>query len=115
MIQIYHNPRCSKSRACENFLLELKQPYEVIKYLENPLSFAEIKSILDKLKIPAEKLIRKSEKIWKEKYKDQVLTEDEIIEVMAEYPILIERPIIVNGNKAVIGRPLENIGKIIDI
>ena len=113
MIQIYHNPSCSKSRACENFLLELNQPYEIIKYLENPLSFEEIKSLLQKLQIPASELIRKGEKIWKEKYKDQVLTEDEIISAMVQNPILIERPIIVNGNKAVIGRPLENIDKIL--
>ncbi len=113
MIQIYHNPRCSKSRICENFLLELNQPYEIIKYLDNPLSFEEIKALLAKLQIPAEDLIRKSEKIWKEVYKDKVLSEDEIISAMAQNPILIERPIIVNGNKAVIGRPLENIDKIL--
>ena len=113
MIQIYHNPRCSKSRACENFMLELKQPYEVIKYLENPLSFEEIQALLEKLQIPASELIRKSEKIWKENYKDKKMSEDEIIKAMVENPILIERPIIVKGNKAVIGRPLENIDKIL--
>ncbi len=113
MIQIYHNPKCSKSRACENFLLETDQPYEVIRYLNNPLSFNEIKSLLEKLQMPAANLIRKSEKIWKENYKDKIMSEDEIITAMAENPILIERPIVVNGNKAIIGRPLENIGKIL--
>ncbi len=113
MIQIYHNPRCSKSRSCETFLSELNQPYEIIRYLDNPLSFDEIKSILTKLKIPAEELIRKSEKIWKENYNEKVLNEDEIITIMVENPILIERPIIVNGNRAVIGRLLENIDKIL--
>ena len=113
MIQIYHNPRCSKSRECENFLLQLNQPYQIIRYLDNPLSFGEIKSLLAKLEIPAAELIRKSEKIWKENYKDKVLNEDELITAMTENPILIERPIIVNGNRAVIGRPLEYIDKIL--
>lgn len=113
MIQIYHNPRCSKSRACERFLLDLNQPYEIIRYLDTPLNFEELKALLKKLEIPAEELIRKIEKIWIENYKNQVLSEDEIITAMAKYPILIERPIIVNGNRAVIGRPLENIDKIL--
>ncbi|WP_318640623.1 arsenate reductase (glutaredoxin) [Flavobacterium ardleyense] len=113
MIQIFHNPRCSKSRACDSFLLDLNQPYEIIRYLDNPLNFEELKALLKKLEIPAEELIRKSEKIWIENYKNQVLSEDEIITAMANCPILIERPIIVNGNRAVIGRPLENIDKIL--
>lgn len=113
MIQIYHNPRCSKSRSCENFLSELNQPYQVIRYLDNPLNFAEIKALLEKLEIPAEELIRKSEKIWKENFKGKILTEEQLIEAMVHNPILIERPIIVNGNRAVIGRPLENIDKIL--
>ena len=112
MIQIYHNRRCSKSRACENFLSQINQPYEIIRYLENPPSFEEIQSLLQKLGIPAEDLIRKSEKIWKDNYKDKLLSETQLIEAMAQNPILIERPIIVNGNRAVIGRPLENIDKI---
>lgn len=113
MIEIYHNPRCSKSRACESFLVTLHKPFKVIRYLDNPLNFDEIKSLLEKLEIPAIELIRKSEKIWKENYKDSIMTEDEIIGAMVDNPVLIERPIIVNGNKAVIGRPVENIDKII--
>ena len=93
--------------------MEVNQPYEVIRYLENPLTFEEIKLLLEKLQIPAEDLIRKSEKIWKENYSKKDLSEDEIIAAMTENPILIERPIIVNGNRAVIGRPLENIDKIL--
>lgn len=113
MIQIYHNPRCSKSRACENFLNEIKQPYEVIRYLDNPLTFDQLKSLLEKLNLNADQVIRKSEKVWKENYKDKILTEAQLIEAMVQNPILIERPIIVNGNRAVIGRPLENIDKIL--
>lgn len=113
MIQIYHNPRCSKSQACENILKELNQPYEVIRYLENPLTFKELKSLLTKLQLPANSLIRKNEKIWKELYADKSLTENEAIQAMIENPILIERPIIVNGNRAVIGRPVDNIDKIL--
>lgn len=113
MIQIYHNPRCSKSRACESFLGEINQPYEIIRYLDNPLNFEELKSLLEKLDMSADQIIRKSEKIWKENYKDKILTEAQLIEAMVQNPILIERPIIVNGNRAVIGRPLENIDKIL--
>lgn len=113
MIQIYHNPRCSKSRACETFLLELNQPYEVIRYLENPLNFDQLKALLSKLQLPAISIIRKSEKIWKDHYKNQVLSEDQLIQAIVENPILMERPIIVNGTKAVIGRPLENIAEIL--
>lgn len=113
MIQIYHNPHCSKSRACDTFLLELDQPYEVIRYLENPLNFDQLKALLSKLQLPAISVIRKSEKIWKDHYKNQVLSEDQVIEAIVENPILMERPIIVNGTKAVIGRPLENIAEIL--
>ena len=113
MIQIYHNPRCGKSRSGIELLEKSGKPFEVIKYLENPLSVKELQSILKKLKIEPIALVRKNEIIWKENFKDKPLSDAEIIQAMADFPILIERPIVINGNQAVIGRPEENIATII--
>lgn len=85
----------------------------VIKYLENTPSFDELKSIIDKLKIKPINLVRQKERIWIECYKDKILTDDEVIQTMVSNPILIERPIVINNDKAVIARPLENIFTII--
>ncbi len=109
MIKIYHNPRCKKSREGVQFLEEQGKDFKIIKYLENPLSFDELESILQKLNINPEKLVRKNEKIWKENFKGKTLSDNEIIHVMVKNPKLIERPIIVYKNKAVIGRPAEQI------
>ncbi|MGG7034824.1 MAG: arsenate reductase (glutaredoxin) [Flavobacterium sp.] len=108
MIQIYHNSRCGKSRCALDLLENSGKEFEVIKYLENTPSAEELKSILKKLNIPAIELVRKGETIWKEQFKDQELSEEALIEVMVANPILIERPIIVNGDKAIIARPPEN-------
>lgn len=107
MIKIYHNPRCSKSRQGYEILQKSGQEFEIIKYLENLPTEKEIREILDLLKIKPEQLIRKNETVWKENYKKKKLTDDEIIHAMVKHPKLIERPIVVNGNKAVIGRPPE--------
>lgn len=108
MIQIYHNSRCGKSRCALDLLENSGKEFEVVKYLENTPSAEELKSILKKLNIPAIELVRKGETIWKEQFKDQELSEEALIEVMVANPILIERPIIVNGDKAIIARPPEN-------
>lgn len=113
MIQIYHNSRCTKSRCALDLLENSGKEFEVVKYLENTPSVEELKDILKKLNIPAIELVRKGETIWKEQFKDQDLSEEALIEVMVANPILIERPIIVNGDKAVIARPTENILSII--
>lgn len=113
MIQIYHNSRCSKSRECFAFLEKSELKFMVIKYLENTPSFDELKSIIDKLKIKPINLVRQKERIWIECYKDKILTDDEVIQTMVSNPILIERPIVINNDKAVIARPLENIFTII--
>lgn len=113
MIQIYHNSRCTKSRECLAFLEETGQEYEVIKYLEEVPSFEELKTIIHKLGINPIELVRKKEKMWIENFKNQMLTDDEIIQTMVLNPILIERPIIVNGEKATIARPLEKALQII--
>lgn len=107
MIQIYHNSRCTKSRECLAFLDQTGKEYEVIKYLENTPTFDELKSIIIKLDIAPIELVRQKEKIWIENFKNKKMSNEEIIHLMTLYPILIERPIVVNGNKAIIARPIE--------
>lgn len=108
-MKIYHNPRCSKSREGLGILQSANVELNVIDYIKNPLSYAEIKDILVKLDIPAIDLVRKNEAIWKENYKGKILSEEDVIKAMSEFPKLIERPIVVNGDTAVIGRPPEKI------
>lgn len=113
MIKIYHNPRCSKSREGLKILEESGKDFLIVKYLDIPMKKEEIKKVLELLDISAEELIRKNEKVWKENYKGKDLSEENILEAMQEHPKLIERPIVVNENKAIIGRPPEKIKEII--
>lgn len=113
MIKIYHNTRCSKSRYGLELLENSGKEFEVVKYLENVPSEDELKEIINLLNITPIKLVRKNEKIWKEEFKGKELSDIEIIKAMVSYPKLIERPIVINGNKAVIGRPTESILDII--
>ncbi|PWK19766.1 arsenate reductase (glutaredoxin) [Xanthomarina spongicola] len=112
MIKIYHNSRCSKSRCGLEIVEKSGKDFEIKSYLENTPSKEELKQILSLLNIKAEELIRKNEAIWKENFKGKNLTEEQLIDAMITYPKLIERPIVINGKKAVIGRPPE---KILDI
>jgi arsenate reductase len=109
MIKVYHNPKCSKSRCALDFLNEKALDFEVIDYLKNPLTEGELKQVLNDLGIKAEDLLRKGEDIYKTNYKGKSLSEEEWVKAMIEYPKLMERPIIVKGNRAVIGRPTERI------
>ena len=109
MITIYHNPRCTKSRQGLQILEESGEQFEVVKYLENIPTKAELIKVLGFLNIPAESLVRKNESIWKENYRGKNLIEDAILDAMIKYPKLIERPIVIKDNKAVIGRPTEKI------
>jgi len=114
MIQIYHNPRCGKSRTCLAFIDESKQEYEIIPYLTETPNFKELKALLEKLNIQPIKLVRIKEKIWTENYKGKTLTDDEIIQAMVENPILIERPIVVKDGKAIIGRDMDLVASFLD-
>ncbi len=113
MIKIYHNPRCRKSREGLAILENSQQTFEIIKYLDDTLSKEDMRTILDILKIPAIDLIRKGEAVWKKNYEGQDLSENQLIEAMVQYPKLIERPIVINNNKGIIGRPPENIKSIL--
>lgn len=112
-MKIYHNPRCSKSRQGLAILEESKMSFETIKYLETPISKEEVIEIIKLLGISPIELVRKNEAIWKENYKGKILSDSEIITAMAENPKLIERPIVINNGKAVIGRPPEIIKTIL--
>jgi len=106
-VTLYHNPRCSKSRAALALLEERGLTLRIVEYLKTPPSAAELAALVKKLGIAAEQLVRKSEEIYKSRCAGRRLSEAEWIEAMAEHPILIERPIAVKGSKAVIGRPPE--------
>ncbi len=108
-MKIYHNPRCSKSRDTLKILLSKTNEITVINYLKNPMTFDELKNIIEKLSIQPIELIRKNESFWKENYKSKKLKNNEIIQIMLDKPKLMERPIVTNNKKAVIGRPPENV------
>jgi len=113
MIKIYHNPRCRKSREGLGVLEKSGKEFQVIKYLEYIPTKQELRQVLSCLAITPEMLVRKNEAIWKEKFRGRLLSDEEILDAMIAHPKLIERPIVVNGDKAVIGRPSERIGEII--
>lgn len=112
-MKIYHNPRCRKSREGIKYLESKKINFEVIDYIKNNLSSEQIRNILKKLQLKPIELVRKNEAIWKEKYKGKAFTDDQLIEILSNEPKLIERPIIVSEKLAVIGRPTENIDKLL--
>ena len=113
MITIYHNPRCSKSRECNLFLETSGKEVQVINYMKTPFNFNSLNKVIGFLNITPLELVRKNEQIWKDNYKGKELSDDEIITAMVENPKLIQRPIVVNGNKAVIARPLEKMDEIL--
>ena len=104
-MKIFHNPRCSTSRKTLDLLKENGIEPEVVLYLTDTPSVKELTEVLDKLDIDAVDLIRKKEPIFKDNFKDKKHSNKEWIEIMVANPKLIERPIVINGNKAAIGRP----------
>lgn len=113
MIKIYHNNRCRKSRAGVELLENSGKDFEIVKYLDDTPTKSELKNIIQLLDIAPIDLVRKNEAIWKENFKGKDLSDNDIIQAMVDFPKLIERPIVINGNKAVIGRPTEKISEII--
>lgn len=106
---IYHNPRCSKSRAALALLREHGVEPRIIEYLETPPSAAELRVLVERLGISPRALVRGGEDVFKSKYGERTLTDAEWIAAMVADPILIERPIVVRGDRAVLGRPPEKV------
>ena len=113
MLKIYHNNRCSKSRQACTLLTEKGLDFETIEYLKTPPTVKELTEIVKMFGIKPIELVRKNEDIYKSTFKDKKLTDADWIKAMVEHPVLIERPIVVNGNKAVVGRPLEKVLEIL--
>ncbi len=111
-IKIYHNTRCKKSRAGLQYLESKTKDFEIIEYLKTGLKEDELKEILKKLGKKPEEMIRKQEKIFKENYKGKIFNDSEWIKIISENLKLLQRPIIVKGEKAVWGDPPENIDKL---
>lgn len=104
-MKIYHNPRCSKSRETLKLITDNGVTPEIIDYLKTPPSKKEITDLVEKLDVKPEMIIRKGESIYKENYKGKTLTDEEWVDAMVLHPKLMERPIVIKGNKAIIGRP----------
>lgn len=111
---LFHNPRCSKSRAALALLERRGIELVIVDYLKNPPSAAELRAVIAKLGIRPEELVRKGEETYKSTYAGKSLSDAEWIEAMSKHPILIERPILVRGKYAVLGRPTENIEQFLE-
>jgi arsenate reductase len=109
VISIYHNPRCRKSREALEILNESGHQFEIREYLKQPPTREELIELLEKLKLRPLELIRKGESIFKEKYKGKEFSDKEWIEIMVESPILIERPVVIRSQQAVVGRPVTRV------
>ena len=110
MTKIFHNPRCSKSRQALQLLRDQGIEPEVVEYLKTPPDAKQLKKILALLQCEARQLLRRKETAYRENHLDNPeLTEDQIIELMVSNPVLIERPIVIHGKRAVLGRPPENV------
>lgn len=108
-ITVYHNTRCSKSRGVCEILDEKKVKSNIIEYLKTPPTQKELKILLKMLGIKASELVRTSEPLYKEKFEGKKMTQAQWLKALAENPILIERPIVVKGDKAIIARPPEKV------
>ncbi len=113
-LTIWHNPRCSKSRQTLALIEESGTQVDIVKYLENSPSADEIKEVLKMLAISARDLMRKGEDEYKAlNLSAPNLTEEDLIQAMVQHPKLIERPVVIKGDKAVLGRPPENVNSLL--
>jgi arsenate reductase len=108
-IRIYHNPRCSKSRAACSLIEEKGAVAEVIEYLKTPPSEDELRALLKMLGMKAFDIVRRGEAVFKEHYAGRTLTDEQWLDALVAHPILIERPIVVRGRRAVLARPPEKV------
>ncbi len=109
LVYVLHNPRCRKSREALSVLEKTAIPYQTVDYLSGVLSEEDIRDLLNKLKLPAESIVRKGEALYKEEFKGKNFNTDEWISILQKNPKLIERPILYNKKDAIIGRPIENV------
>lgn len=113
-MKIYHNPRCGKSRQTLALIRENDIEPDIIEYLKTPPNASELEKMISQLGIAPHDLIRKGEAVYKEKYKGKNLSDKEWIKAMVDHPILIERPIVIKGSRAIVGRPPENVISLFD-
>ena len=113
-MKILHNPRCRKSREGLKILEDSGQDFTIVEYLKEPLTKEQLSEVLSKLGMNAMDLVRKNEKEWKENFKGREMSEEEVVAAMVAHPKLIERPIVISGDRAVVGRPPENIHELLD-
>lgn len=109
LVKVLHNGNCSKSNAVLEYLDENGVPFEIINIVDEPLTVLEIKTVLKKLNQSVFDIIRKNEKLYIEKFADKDFSEEEWIQILAENPSLIQRPILIKGSVAMLGRPIENV------
>lgn len=114
MIKLLHNNSCSKSRGIFDYLNENNIEYELIDIVNEPLSALEIKTVLKKLGVDIQDLVRTNEKVFVENYEGKDLSDDELLQLLEKYPELIQRPIVVKDSKAIIGRPIEKVKDFIE-
>jgi arsenate reductase (glutaredoxin) len=112
-VTIYHNPRCGKSRAALALLQEKGIEPRVVEYLKTPLRKEALRQLVGQLGIHPEQLVRKGEDVYKQELAGKTLTESQWLEALAAHPILMERPVVVRGKRAVIGRPPEKVLEIL--
>jgi len=113
-IKIYHNARCSKSRQTCELVAQRGFQAEIINYLETPPGKEELRALLLGLGMPAGDLVRRGEEVFKQHYARRTLSEDEWLDALVAHPILIERPIVVRGQRAILGRPPEKVLELLD-
>lgn len=112
MITIYHNPRCQKSRTALQHIESIDADIKIVEYLKNPPSVKELKEILEFLQLKPLDIVRKKESLYVDEYKDSLFTDTQWLKILVENPILIERPIVIKGNKAFIARDEISLKKI---
>lgn len=113
-LTVYHNPRCSKSRSACEILAAKGIKTRIINYLETPPNKEELRGILKKLGMSPSELVRRGEAVFKENYAGKTLDEEQWLDALTAHPILIERPIIARGHRAVVGRPPEKVLELIE-
>ncbi|MCD6596952.1 MAG: arsenate reductase (glutaredoxin) [Bacteroidales bacterium] len=113
MLKIYHNPRCKKSRAGLAYLKEKTSDFEIREYLKKPFTPKELIEALQKMNKKPFEIIRKQEEVFRKQYKGKEFPDDQWIKILIENPKLIERPIVVSNNKAVLAQPPENIDELL--